>query len=401
VLAENYLYTQEAIASMYRHLAPGGILQISRFAGPLEALRLLSNVHGALRSLGVADSERAVTVLATLDFMMSVQVKRGEFSAEELASTAAFAKDSGIHPLYLSNRRDDGIAPALRGGAPAASLVERFLRAPDKRAYIAAFPGNLEPTVDDRPYFFNFARWRHPIESVRAISDIPSVSQGNPFFLYAQLLLAAVLSALLIALPIARARGTDPSAERPRGAFGFLAYFSALGAGFILIEIATIQKLTLLLGQPIYSLIVTLFALLVFTGLGSLLFAGRFASSSRAVLLVPAAIALYLLAFNLGSPALVARLIGADLPVRIAGALLALAPLGLLLGIPFAYGLRVVAERAPSLAPWAWAINGCMSVVGSISSVIVSMNFGFSAVLGCAAVIYLLGFAALAVTTRS
>ena len=72
-----------------------------------------------------------------------------------------------------------------------------------------------------------------------------------------------------------------------------------------------------------------------------------------------------------------------------------LAPLGLLLGIPFAYGLRITAEHAPELTPWAWAINGCMSVIGSILTVVVSMNFGFSAVLWIASLIYVAGFYAL------
>jgi hypothetical protein len=70
-----------------------------------------------------------------------------------------------------------------------------------------------------------------------------------------------------------------------------------------------------------------------------------------------------------------------------------------LLGIPFAHGLRVTNTLAPSLTPWAWAINGCLSVIGSILSVIVSMNFGFAAVLWCAAGVYALGFAALARAT--
>ena len=275
------------------------------------------------------------------------------------------------------------------------SLVDGFLRDPDKRAYIETFPGNISPTRDDSPYFFNFAKWQHPIDSIARISDVPSISQGNPFFLFAQLLLSVVLSAALILAPLRRTQ------QQPvRGRLALLGYFSALGMGFILLEIAIIQKLTLLLGQPIYSLTVTLFSLLIFTGLGSLFFAGRF-TGTRSIWLVPAGIVLYVAAFNFGSGTLVDAVIGSELPVRVATAVLVLAPLGVLLGIPFAYGLRVTDELAPSLTPWAWAINGCLSVIGSILSVIVSMNFGFSSVLWLAAGVYLLGFSALARARRA
>jgi hypothetical protein len=47
------------------------------------------------------------------------------------------------------------------------------------------------------------------------------------------------------------------------------------------------------------------------------------------------------------------------------------------------------------LTAWAWGINGCLSVLGSIASVVLSMNFGFSVVMWIAVVIYGIGFAAL------
>jgi hypothetical protein len=213
------------------------------------------------------------------------------------------------------------------------------------------------------------------------------VSQGNPFFLLAQLLLSLVLSGLLIVWPLSRQRGLPG-----QGTARLLVFFSALGVGFISIEIAMLQKLTLLLGQPVYSLTVTLFSLLVFTGFGSLQLAPRF---KRSIWMVPVGILLYVALFNGFSASVIALLIGSSLPLRIAASVVLLAPLGLLLGVPFAYGLRIAHEFDPRLTPWAWAINGCLSVVGSILTVVVSMNFGFAVVLWMAAVAYLLGFAAL------
>lgn len=376
VMAENYLYTREAIVSMYDHLEPGGILQISRFAAVMEALRLLSNIDAALRSRNVEHVDRSVLVMATPDYMMSVQVKKGEFSDAEQESVLAFAQHNGIAIPYLPKR-------------PLPELLDHFLRSTDKSAMIDAFPKNISPTSDDRPYFFNFTKWQHPIESIREIHDLPAVSQGNPFFLLAQLGISVFLSAVLIIWPLSRA--SLPA----RGATPLLAFFSALGVGFISIEIAMLQKLTLLLGQPVYSLTVTLFSLLIFTGLGSLVLAPHFYAGGRRYWAVPIGIVSYIAVFNSSSEALTASLISAALPIRIAACVLILAPLGVLLGVPFAYGLAVAQRRDPRLIPWAWAINGCLSVVGSILTVVVSMNFGFAAVLWVAAVVYVLGYAAL------
>ncbi|HEX4334939.1 MAG TPA: hypothetical protein VH062_03435 [Polyangiaceae bacterium] len=379
VLAENYLYTREAIESMYVHLEPGGILQISRFAEAMEALRMLSNMHSALEELGAAAHfEDSVQALATDDKIMAIQLKKGPFTREEQQSTEKFANAAGIRIVYQPKDMREG-------------PVDRFIREPDKQSLIDAFPMNISPTIDDKPYFFNYARWQHPIASVQRIDDIPSASQGNPMLILSQLLVSIVLSALLIVYPIARRSDDLPKTGKGR----YFIYFAGLGLGFIFIEVAAIQKLTLFLGQPVYSLTVTLFSLLVFTGLGSLLFAGRLSPRDRRAWAIPLGIALFIAIFLGGSSLFVSHLIGLPVAVRIALAALLLCPVGILLGIPFAYGLRVVADNHPALTSWAWAINGSVSVVGSILTVIVSMNFGFTAVMCCAVVAYLVAFAAL------
>jgi hypothetical protein len=377
VLAENYLYTKEAISSMYRRLEDGGILQIARFAETMEALRLLSNIRAALYPLGVADISQSVIALSTPDRMMAVEVKKGTFSAGEQRSVIDYAEQAGIHVAYM---------PSI----PTEDEVGNFVRAADPWPIIDAFPMNIAPTTDDQPYFFSYVKWQHPFDSVSHMGDVPSVSQGNPFFILSQLVLSVLLSALLIFLPVSR------RADLPKDGKGrFFVYFAGLGLGFVFIEISVIQKLTLFLGQPVYSLTVTLFSLLVFTGLGSLTLGARFTPGDRRIWAVPLGLAAYLGVFLALSSFFVSDLIGLPVGVRILLSALALAPLGFLLGIPFAHGLAVVNAYHPSLTPWAWAINGCSSVVGSILTVIVSMNFGFRAVIATAAVVYLTAFAAL------
>jgi len=321
--------------------------------------------------------EHSIVSLATPDKMMAAQIKKGRFTLEEQWKVKDFAEANGIDIVYLPNLPNEGPVP-------------NFIHSKEKAKIIRNFPMNIAPTDDDKPYFFNYARWEHPIASMERLTDIPSASQGNPFFILTQFLIAIVLAAVFILLPVAR-RSSLPKA----GAGRFLVYFSGLGLGFIFIEIAVMQKLTLFLGQPVYSLTVTLFSLLVFTGLGSLTLGERFVPGDSRILAVPAALTAYVAVFLLVSPALVHHLIGLHVALRIAITVVVLAPLGFILGIPFAYGLRVLHREAPDMVPWAWAINGSLSVIGSIATVIVSMNLGFAAVLVIAVCIYAVAFWAL------
>lgn len=380
VLAENYLYTVEALREMYEHLAEGGILQIIRMRSEMEGLRLLANIDAALGSeagFALADS---VAMLTSDDWLAATLVKKGRFSDAEVESLAGFARRAQLGTVYLPGRGDVD---------PAHPWVE-FILTPDKRDFIRRFPRNIAPTTDDLPYFFNFTRW-NPFGSVEYLEEHISVSQGNPAFIFAQLAVSATLAGLLILLPLSASRRAVRREHAPR----FLAYFAGLGAGFIAIEVALIQKLTLFLGHPIHSLTVTLFSILVFAALGSLASAHWFERSGASVLRLPLGIAFCLGLFLTFSPAVLDAFLGSPLPVRIAVAIAMLAPICFLLGVPLAYGIRLVNRLNPTLVPWAWAVNAFATVVGSILAAILSMMFGFGAIFVVAACIYALAFWAL------
>jgi spermidine synthase len=382
VLAENYLYTSEAIQSAYAHLQPGGVLHIMRFAATMESLRLLANLNHALRALGAEDLRRSVICLSTQDQLFSVLLKKGTYTPEELDRIDAFAAEAGIRRVYLPGRTP----PSPR------NPVFGFLASDDRDAFIRHFPRDISPTTDDRPYFFNYSKWSRPLDSVKWAWSPTSVSQGNPFLLLAQLLLSTVLALTLIVIPLlASPQRSFDRLYAPR----FFGYFLGLGAGFIAIEIALMQKLTLFLGHPLYSITVTLFCILVFTGIGSLLSAHWFETSGSRAWLVPAGIALFVGLFIIIAPGLTRAYIGQPLPVRILMTAGLLAPIAFLLGVPLAYGIRLLHRINPSLIPWAWAVNACFTVVGSILAAILSMNLGFNAVLIAAVIVYAAAFAAL------
>lgn len=380
VLAENYLYTVEAVRQMYDHLEPGGLLQITRMGANMEKLRLLANVHRAFTEMQVGDLAGSVAVVtAPIDGLTTVLVKKGAFTEDEVVRIEAFLDRAGHLKTYLPRRTLDG------------NIVERFVRTADKDAFIRDFPRRITPTTDDQPYFFNFTRWDTPTEEAKKLLvEATEVSQGNPLFLWGQLGFSTIVAVLLIVVPLWFRR----SQARGRHVGRFLVFFAGIGVGFIFLEIAMIQKLTLLLGQPLYSIVVTLLSILIFTGLGSFLSARWLAGGVGRARLIPLGIAAVTAAIVLFGTPIVDLVIGQGLAVRAAVAALLIAPMALLLGMPFAHGIGLLQKINPAFVPWAWAVNGSATVVGSVVTVIVSMNFGFHAVLMIAAVIYAVAFLA-------
>ena len=380
VLAENYLYTVEAVRQMYEHLAEGGVLQITRMGANMEKLRLLANVDRAFADLGVVGLADSVMVIwSTIDGLASVLVKKGAFTEDEVVRIEQFVQRTGHRVDYLPRRTLDG------------NIVERFVRTVDKDAFIRDFPRRITPTTDDQPYFFNFTRWDTPPEEAKALlAEATQTSQGNPLFLWGQLGFSTIIAVLLIVVPLWFRR----SAARGRHVLRFLVYFAGIGAGFIFLEIAAIQKLTLLLGQPLYSIVVTLLSILVFTGIGSFCSARWLAGGVWRARAVPVGIAAATAAIVLFGTPIVDAAIGEGLFVRATVAALVIAPLALALGLPFAHGIGLLQKINPAFVPWAWAVNGSATVVGSVLTVIVSMNFGFHAVLIAAVGIYVIAFAA-------
>jgi hypothetical protein len=380
VLAENYLYTVEAVMQMYTHLADGGVIQITRMGDNMEKLRLLSNVYEAFRRLGVGDFKDSVAIVASSsswDKLAAVMIKKGKFTEAEVAHIESFAKQNEHQIGYLPYRELPGV-------------VQDFVRTEEKAKFIADFPRAISPTTDDMPYFFNFTRWDAPAEASQYINELSSMSQGNPLFLWGQLGFSTVIAVLLIVVPLMFRRSQQKGAHSGR----FLVFFSGIGVGFIFIEIALIQKLTLLLGQPLYSIVVTLFSILIFTGLGSWLSDRWLSGGASRSRMIPLGILLLMLAWVVAGASIVETFIGSPIAVRAIVATVAIAPVALLLGMPFAHGVRLLSQQNPHFVPWAWAVNGSATVVGSVATVLVSMTFGFNAVLLCAAAIYGVAFLA-------
>jgi hypothetical protein len=270
----------------------------------------------------------------------------------------------------------------------------KLLRGDDaeRARFLADYQFDVSPATDDAPFFFNWFRWSSLLGGSQRTSGDTSAYHTDFPIGHAVLLLSLaqilVLAAVFIFWPL---RKFAREGLRTPGAWRYFGYFAALGLGFMLIEIALMQKLVIFLGHPTYALSVVLASLLASAGTGSLL-AGRIATVTkrhlRLILLgIVAMVALDVAAVNWLLP----LLLGVPLSLRIAVVIAMLVPTGLVLGMPFPSGMRVMQAQCPHLVPWGWAVNAFFSVFGSIFCIVLSMGIGFSNVFFVAIAVYALG----------
>lgn len=370
-LSENFLYTVEAFLDYYDHLTDDGLLTVGRwyFDPPQQAFRLVTIGTAALERRGVTDPARHFMVVRAGDTATFI-MKRTPFNADEIARLRQVVDRLGFSMLY---------APDVTA---ADNWFVRFFNAPDRDAFFRNYPLDVSPTSDDRPFFFEYYGWSN-------LGDFRS-GKVTLLILLAQ---ALVLAGAFILWPLWRFQRHGLTT---RGASQFLAYFAALGIGFILIEVGLMQRFILFLGHPVYSTSVVLFSILTFSGLGSFL-SGRLlgeADPRRLQVRVIPLLGALTIAYVFLLPPLFQAFIGLELTARVVISVALLMPLGLLMGMPFPLGIRLVDRVNPGLVAWAWGVNGFFSVLGSILTVMIAQSYGFSIVIGLAVVVYLMGLLA-------
>ncbi len=401
VLSESYLYTTNAIVTNLQHLTDRGIF-VAQFGEDdnvhdLRTTRFVATAREALRQLGVGDPKDHIMVAETQTHFLgniplsTIVISRRPFTASQVGgflssvqrvpeTTTLYAPGQSVHPNPVNS---------VVSSSPA--QLESFYQ---------SFPYDVTPTSDNGPYFWHFARFGtvigHYTSSLNSADREDSVGERVLLLLLAMSVLAALVF-LLAPFFVVRSTWSRMPAKRWSSVF-----FGGVGLGFIFFEITLMQRLNLFLGFPTYSLTVTLAALLLFTGVGALL--SPLLSRSRQAIPGLLAVVLGLGCFYLfGMQPLTDALLSLPLALRIAVTFVMLAPLGLCLGMFMPLGLRAVSgngEAGRTYVAWGWAVNAFASVVGSALATILSMEFGFDAVLGLAMAAYVVATGAWLVLAR-
>jgi spermidine synthase len=389
-LSENNLYTVEAFREYFEHLKPDGMIAITRweFRRPREALRVVAVAMQALHSLGVAEPARNFIVasqgpLNEDGIPVVVLAKKSSFTPEEESAVRAHVKEyAELAPLYL---------PSSPSRNPFADLIASN----DPYQFAQSYSYNVAPVSDNAPFFFFTLKPGQIFgeEGLRRTGIDWKVNLGVLVLILVLVIsLAAVLGFLI--LPLALQGGRHSPLP--------LLYFVAVGLGYLLVEIAFIQRFVLFLGHPTYALTVVIFLLMLSSGAGSLC-SRRWLPRTELAWMPIALVIAALLVDVFFLPYWLEAWVGLGVYYRIVVSGLLLAPLGFVMGMPFPTGVRALAtgpvvdvpseatgKKKDNAVEWAWAMNAAASVLGSVLATVIAIQFGLNATLACGVAAYLL-----------
>jgi Spermine/spermidine synthase domain len=414
---ENYLYTVEAIRDYLRCLAPDGILSITvwdRLNPPRNVPKLLASVAEAIRGDYEESPQKRVFAFNLLLSTATVLVKKSDFLPQETALLRDFCRRMSFDVDYYPGMTESpesldsmlqGYAstyaphgPRGPGGrAPGKAEAPENLRPGDfyglclqefaafrQHELFSRYFFDIRPATDDRPYYSGYIK---PRTIPLLLKRLGGISEEWGYLLLLGTLLQSLLFALVvIALPFIFRR-RELFAGRP-GTVSIILYYGCLGLGYMMAEIFLIQRFAFFLADPVYANAVVITALLVSSGTGSLLSGRTAVPRTTVVRSATAALLVLILACFIGLPLLLRALLGLPLAVKALAAVIIVAPLGLCMGVQFPAGLSALSENRREILPWAWGMNGALSVTGSVLTRVISVSAGFTVVLACVAGLY-------------
>jgi len=379
-LSESYLYTVEAFSDYIKHLQPNGLLTVTRWVHlpPRDSLKLFATAVKALEALDVPEPGSRLLLIRGWKTSTLV-VKNGVINKNEIVALKAFCRKRSFDIVWYPgvsneevNRYNVQNRPYMHEGTVA-------LLGPQRDDFMRRYKFDIAPATDDRPYFYKFFKWQTLLEliALQARGGLGQVEWG--YLIPVVTLIQALLTGtILIILPLLFQR-SHQSGQKKNAKLRIFSFFSAIGLAFLFLEIAFIQKFILYLGNPLYAISVVLCAFLVWAGLGS-----RWSQSiihkQAAIIVVVIGITFTVIIYLWALPVIFEWGLTWPDPVKIATTVLLIAPLAFCMGIPFPLGLSRVANTMPILIPWAWAINGCASVVSAVLATLLAVQVGFTGV---------------------
>lgn len=380
-----YLQTADAYKEYFSHLTGDGILQINHHFYP----RMVMTAALAWKEMGRTDFQNHVVVFQTpkgRDTLATFLVKMTPWTNQEIKELDTILGHSNlvVDPL---NSDESFLSQDFFTGDLTGRLAE-------------IIPYRIYPTTDNRPYF-NFIR-----KSFGTISSDPSLFVNDTIenilntqskslipmdvaHLVIPGTIGLMFALLFLLVPKLFSKAGKESVINP---LNYLIYFACLGSGFIIYELVFVQNFMKLIGFPLYTYSTVMFAFLLWAGIGSFL-SGKYRIWERGNWFLPFfGIAAYTVVYIAFSDSLFNLFLMQPVLVRVLASVLIIAPLAICLGMPFPAGVQLIRNLDRSAVAWVWGINGLFTIIGGVSSVVLSIYFGFRFTLLLGTAIYILAF---------
>ncbi len=383
-LSENNLYTTDAFRDYLTHLTDDGLMAFTRwgFVPPRESLRAVALAQRALQQLGEKDAARHVMVvredvgkLQGWGAQDTILVSRNPFSERDVATVLNSLGPANMEAVYV---------PGTDRDTPFRDL----LLSPNPETFFENYTFDVRPVSDDRPFFFFTVQprdlFRYFVSGSHESEDY-KINKALPL-LFGLVAVSIVATLIILALPPLVLGHRLP---RQPGSLKALLYFLAIGAGYILIQVALIQKFVLFLGHPTYALTVIIFSMLVFSGFGSLLSKKVIRDSDRRLQQVLLGIAALVGVLALVVSPITEGGVGLPFVVKVLISVMLIAPAAFAMGMPFPTGLGRLEKVMPASVRWAWSINAASSVLGSAGAIFLAIYLGLQTTLMIGGALYL------------
>ena len=380
-----YELTMEAFHEMWDKLSDNGMISLSCWMDyPVRnAYRLLASIDQLLEEKNIKDPDQHIIAIRSWS-AITFLLKKSEFSKNQEIQVKQFCNDLMFDPLILPETKEINHGKYnLLQDTSFFRNIERLLSS-DNKAFIKTYPYRVQPTTDNRPFFFQHIRWTGIRQLIASLGEggIPFLELGYLLILFTFIQII-LIAGIFIILPLVF------KSWKSNNKMWVFVYFSGIGLAFMFIEIVFIQQFTFYFGQAIYATAASISILLITSGLGSY-YSGYFRITKKRLLLIPIVIAVLLLFYTLLLSTVLSFTIGTSLPVKILISIALIGIPGFFLGMPFPAGIKYLSVGRQEDIPWAWAFNGYFSVISTALATIISVEAGYVWLLLIAAFTYAL-----------
>jgi hypothetical protein len=405
---EDFKYTVEAFGEYFSGLKDGGVLSVTvwdRLNPPRNVLRLLNTIIVAMEESGFEKPDQSLYSFGLLRSTSTILIKKGGFNSRDLNDLNTFVKNCSFDLFYapgaelplrdidilLANYRyqfespEEGMAENVTNADMYRTAIPRFFAGEAAKLEVG-YIFDIRPIRDSRPYYTGFLKVGNMGLYLKHLQDVSE--EWGYLLLFAMLIQACLFGLIVILLPVIVRRKT--LFQKRRGTVGVIFYYAGLGLGYMLIEIYLIQRLAVFLSNPTYSTSIVITVMLICSALGN--FASSYLKRYR-VFVVPAACALVagcFLFYIVGLDGFLASFRSASLIARAFISALVIAPAAFFMGVPYPNGLDSLQETKPHLLPWAWGMNGGLSLAGGALARLLSVSSGFPVLLRVGIFVYLM-----------